>query len=522
MSWWSSTDFEQPTTTSDLMEDRWNLLFGLTSSAWSAFIALAVVPFYLRFLGIEAYGLIGFFISLQAIFGILDMGLSATISREVARCRASGDIADARNLLHTLAIIYWVTGCTIGIGVALAAAPIADYWLRDAAMSRDEIRQAIRLMGLIIAFRWPVALYTGSLIGAGKLTHVSLIAVLVATITSVGAVLILWLVAPTITAFFIWQAICTLVQVAGIGMIAWREMGNRRGSRFDRGGLKRIWRFSAGLSIAAVIGTVFMQSDKVVLSRIVPLAELGRYFLAGTVARVLYIVLTPAFNVIYPRMTAMVAAGSSERLTQYYRFGTRLLIAVIVPFATFVAIFAHDLLLIWTGNSLTANGAAPLVPFMIAGTVMNGVMHFPYALQLASGRSSLPATINLVLLLMFVPMLIYLAGRYGVFGGAMAWALLNAVYVLMGAWLTHRKVLRGVALRWLSHDVAMPFLFAAAMTAAGAVLARALAQQMIVRLTIGGCCALLATILCALSCPPVLTYVRNILDGSVRSPTVSR
>lgn len=500
------------------MQDRWNLIFGLASSAWSAIIALAVVPFYLRFLGIEAYGLIGFFIALQAIFGILDMGLSATISREVARCRANGEPADARNLLHTLAIIYWVTGCTIGIGVALAAGPIADHWLRDTAMAADVIRDAIRLMGLIIALRWPVALYAGALIGAGKLTHVSVITVLIATVTNIGAVLILWLVESTITAFFIWQAICTLVHVASTRVIAWREMESRKGARFDSGGLKRIWRFSAGLSVAAIIGTIFMQSDKIILSRIVPLAELGGYVLAGTVARVLYIVLTPAFNVIYPRMTAMVAAGLDEQMVQYYRFGTRLLMAAIVPFSTFVALFAHDLLLLWTGDISTANSVAPLVPFMIAGTVMNGVMHFPYALQLASGRSGLPATINLVLLLMFMPMLTYLALYYGVFGGAVAWAVLNIAYVLLGTWLTHRKMLTGIGLRWLCRDVAMPFAVAVAVTGLGAVIAYAITQQIILRLAIGGVFAAIATILCALSCPPALTYLRNIFGGSVRSP----
>ena len=36
-----------------------NLLAGLINSVWSAFIGLAVIPFYLKYLGVEAYGLIG-------------------------------------------------------------------------------------------------------------------------------------------------------------------------------------------------------------------------------------------------------------------------------------------------------------------------------------------------------------------------------------------------------------------------------------------------------------------------------
>lgn len=38
-----------------------NLIAGLVNSVWSALVGLAVVPFYLDYLGVEAYGLIGFF-----------------------------------------------------------------------------------------------------------------------------------------------------------------------------------------------------------------------------------------------------------------------------------------------------------------------------------------------------------------------------------------------------------------------------------------------------------------------------
>ncbi len=43
------------------------------------------VPLYIKFIGIEAYGLIGLFFVMQALFAVMDMGLSATASREIAR-----------------------------------------------------------------------------------------------------------------------------------------------------------------------------------------------------------------------------------------------------------------------------------------------------------------------------------------------------------------------------------------------------------------------------------------------------
>ena len=62
-----------------------NILANFGGQGWAALAQLAFVPLYLKFLGIEAYGLIGFYMMLQGILQILDVGLSMTINRELAR-----------------------------------------------------------------------------------------------------------------------------------------------------------------------------------------------------------------------------------------------------------------------------------------------------------------------------------------------------------------------------------------------------------------------------------------------------
>ncbi|MDQ3181857.1 MAG: polysaccharide biosynthesis protein, partial [Acidobacteriota bacterium] len=49
------------------------------------------VPIYLHYIGIESYGLIGIFSSIQAFIILLDFGLSPTLNRELARLSALTD-----------------------------------------------------------------------------------------------------------------------------------------------------------------------------------------------------------------------------------------------------------------------------------------------------------------------------------------------------------------------------------------------------------------------------------------------
>ena len=61
-----------------------NIIANFGGKAWQALMSLAFVPLYIKFMGIESYGLVGIFASLLALFGLLDMGLSTTLNRELA------------------------------------------------------------------------------------------------------------------------------------------------------------------------------------------------------------------------------------------------------------------------------------------------------------------------------------------------------------------------------------------------------------------------------------------------------
>lgn len=442
------------------MRLRRNLLAGLANSIWTAIVGLAVVPLYLKYLGIEAYGLIGFFVTMQAVLQLLDLGMSPTINREFARFSASGNLHEARNLLHSLAVIYIGMAVAIGLVFSALSPVIADHWLQFQQLSKETVTHALMLIGLVIACRWPGGLYQGALIGGHRLTVSSGINIAMVTLRSFGAVAVLAFISPTIQAFFIWQAGMGLLYAASMRWAAWGLVGKTDGVKFDGGELKRIWRFSAGVSGIAILAVLLLQLDKVLLSRMLSLEDYGRYMLAVLVASVLLVLLNPVFNVIYPRLSSLVAMGDTAELTKLYRSGTRLLAATLFPIAIAVAVSSQDLVFLWTGNLELASSVAPLVSLLLIGTAINGVMIFPYALQLAYGATRLAFTITAALIIVFVPMIILLVTSYGAVGGALAWALLNSLYLVFGAWMTHRHLLKGLALGWVLRDVGVPLVVA--------------------------------------------------------------
>lgn len=444
-----------------------NLFAGLVNSVWTALIGLAVVPLYLKYLGIEAYGLIGLFVTTQAMLQLLDMGLAQTINREVARHSASGNFKEAGKLLHILAVVYWSMAGIIALSIMVLAPLIAGHWLQPRHLPQQTIEHAVMLMGLVVACRWPIGLYQGALIGAQRLTVSSGINMLMATIGNLGAVAVLAFISPTIQAFFIWQACVGLVYAATMRRAAWRVIGRSHETRFDIDEVKRIWRFSVGMGSVAVLGLILTQLDKVILSKILTLEDFGRYTLAGVVASGLFLLIVPMFNTMYPRFSALVRQNKTEDIAKLYVQGTRLLGVILFPISLAVAFFSDDLIFVWIGNSELSANVGPIVSLLAIGTAFNGVMYFPYALQLAYGMTRLPLIIISILIVVLVPLIILLTTSYGAIGGAFAWLLLNGIYLLFGTWLTHRYLLKGLAGKWLFQDVGIPFGVSLLLMAAG-------------------------------------------------------
>jgi O-antigen/teichoic acid export membrane protein len=436
-----------------------NFFANLAGSGWTALVGLVCTPLYIHFLGMEAYGLIGFYFMLQGVIQILDLGLSPTMNREMARFSVLPDkAAEARDFVRTLETGYWAVGILIGSVIWYNASYIATHWIRPGTLSPSEVSRAVAIMGAVTALQWPLSLYQGGLLGLQRQVIFNGITIATATLAGGGALLVLWLVAPTVSVFFLWQIAVSLLQVGVTTFALWRCLpASDRAPRFDPGVTGNIWGFAAGMSGITVTALVLMQADKVILSKMLALKSFGYYVLAGMVANGLSgLIIAPMFNTVFPRFSSLVAAGDEKSLLEMYHGSTQVMGVMIVPTAAVIALFSPELMSLWTGNPEIASHTAPIVSILVVGTALNGLMNLPYALQLSHGWTRIGLVLNILFILSLVPAIIALTTRYGATGAASAWLGLNGIYMLLGVPLTHRRLLKGEAFRWFTRDVGIP------------------------------------------------------------------
>lgn len=471
-----------------------NMAAAMANSVVVVLINLIALPFYLRLLGMEAYGLIGFYATLQTVLQVLDLGLAPTISREIAHGAETGQQGRSASLLRTLGIVYLGVAVFIVLLVALAAPWIGSHWLQAKALPEDVIVQAVALMGVNLACRWPISLYHGALVGAHRLARSAATSMAINIAAAITTIAVLSGGVRSIQVFFVVQAGFGLLQAIVLRVLAHGAVG-RRDAAYDFADLRRVWHFSAWMGGVAIGGLLLTQIDKLVLSRTLPLDVFGHYVLAALLVSGLQVLTAPMFNALYPKFSTLLARGDLDALEYLYDAGTRLFATALFALAFALAFQAGPLLEVWLRDGRVASDVAPLVAWLAFGTALTGVMYFPYSLQLAAGKPKVAFVTTLVLLAVMLPLVIVLALRFGAMGGALAWSVLGVLYVLFGTWLTGRTVMAFAGWPWLLRSVGVPLGATLAPALLGAWMCRTLALGPWVALGVGACAALAGIVL---------------------------
>lgn len=489
---------------------RVNIAANIAGQAWQVMLAVACTPIYIKLLGIEAFGLIAFYMLVQSITQLLDLGLSATVNREIARLSGNEEVSARKSLGRIVGTIerwYFLLGAVIAVVLCFVIPDLAIWWLRPENLHSSEIIESARIFGLFALLQWPIMFYQNGLSGLQRQFTMNAIQIPFGALSSIGGLLFIWLGPRSVAALFAWQAGSMFLQLLVLYGSFWKHLGiSRSDACTDNSVLKELWRFSLGISGISIVGLIVTHLDKVILSRYLSLEAFGIYSLAGTLAKGLYVVITPVFNAYFPRLTALTATADIFAVRRCYHSASQLIAVMSLPLAATVVFFSNEIALAWLHNAKIAAAVAPVAVLLVIGNCLNGLMNIPFALQLANGKTRISLYTHTFLVIVLVPTIIAATLTYGVIGAAATWAFTNALYLAVGVPVTHHFLLPGEAGKWLVKDILPPAIAAAVTVGLGRILMPTTSSVTLSIVLISAVCAtgMLAAIL---STPYVRTTV---------------
>lgn len=435
---------------------RTNIVATYVSQLYAALLGLVMAPVYLKLLGYESYGLIGLFVMLQGWFQLLDLGLTPAWAREVARQRTTAtDLYEFRRLLRAIESLFLVIGLLAALVMLISAEWLAESWLQSERLPRHTVVAALQLIGLTVVLRWIAELYRSSINGYERLVWLAGFNAGIASTRYLLVLPALLLTRGGVVLFFAFQLFIALAETAMLVRKAYQLLP-RLNTRvaWSLRPLQRILPLSLTLFFLSIVWVAISQTDKLILSGVLSLADYATYTLAVSATSGVLLLSTPLAAVLMPKLTSLATRGEEGAMVALYRDATQWLGILAWPCAALLAVHAERVMWIWTGDRVLASQASATLALYACGNAFMAVGALPFYLQFAKGRLHLHLVGTLLFLLPLIPGLLWAAPRFGAPGAGWVWFSMNAVYFFLWVPLAHWKFApQGMHLSWLTRDV---------------------------------------------------------------------
>jgi O-antigen/teichoic acid export membrane protein len=422
----------------------WNLL----GAAWVGLVILFATPWYVSLLDLEGYGILSFWLVLQVMMGLFDMGLGATLTKEFAKARQSANRREfMRDLLRTVEIVYWAVSILLALSLFTAAGWVSDHWLKPNALPRSFVEDGIRMMAIALALQFPYGLYSQGLAGLQEQGRLNALQIAGHTLRyGMGVVVLLW--RADLVLFFAVQALVAALQTLATRAALWRMISGseRTLPAFRMRLLRQSWRYSLGMALTSVSALLLANIDRLALSTMLPTSELGKYAVAFTATGLLQLGIQPFYRAFFPRYVEFIASGQTERLQEEYFRSCQLAAVVLIPSAVIAGVFAPYLFDAWLRNHDAT--MVDVFRLLLIGITTSALAYLPAAFQQAHGWTRLHVAMILGAIVVGVPLMIWAIRAYGAVGATTVWVIHGLSDITLGLWLMHRRLLIGQLLAW--------------------------------------------------------------------------
>jgi O-antigen/teichoic acid export membrane protein len=437
-----------------------NILWNLAGQAVLLLLGLLAVRLVFKQLGADAFGVILFAQTTSAVLvALMDLGISSAIVREVA-AHFEADRAYIIDLLRTSTLMYWSGYLILVIAVFLLAPLLATHWLNLRTIDASSAARLVWILAAGALLALPRSLYGSLFRGLQEMSVNNLIEVGALALQQLGIIAILAL-GGGLVRVAVWFSASYALSVAayvvvGLRFVPWRALLPGYAAHVVR----RNAGYSGHMMANSALAIVHMQSDKLLVSKLMPIGSLGTYGFAATLAAGVARATSSIVQAAFPSFSDLHARLNRSALrSQYQRVHTLVTVGMAPPFAALV--FGGLPLLTYVFSAPIAHALMTPLILLCLGWYMNASLSTPYTVSLAVGRPQIAARQNFLALFVVLPVAVVLVAKFGLTGAAASWVVYHLFAYAYGLPRICRECLNLPVTAWYREAITVGILVAA-------------------------------------------------------------
>lgn len=414
-----------------------NTTFNLAGKIFPLLIGILCIPFVIKGLGITAFGLLSLIWVLLGYFSLFDLGMGQATTKFIAQTLAR----DQHEKLPSLVWSSLISHLFLGILGSIVIALLLPFVIEQAFTIPDELIASVKWIGVILTCAVPVVMINSSLRGilegAQRYSDINVVKVFLnSAMFLIPATSFFFPLGLEIIVFLL-----VLIQMMGAywytSFIASLFPGIFSSFAWSNHDIRSLFSLGSWIGISNILLTLLVTGDRFFIASLISIGIVGFYTAPfDVVARLL--IIPESLIVLFP-IVAALHEHKKERVLFFYRMTLKHLLFIMGSIALVLIFLGDDILRLWLGTEFQEKSLL-VFQLLCIGIVALGTSLIGENVLKGLGKPQRLVILRVVELGIYLPLLWFAAGAYGIIGVAWLWLARSLVDAVIIFFLTQRAI----------------------------------------------------------------------------------
>lgn len=399
-----------------------NTIWNLAGTGLPFLLGAVTIPYLLKNIGVEAFGVLTLVWALIGYFSLFDFGLGRALTQQVSAASGGGQHAHLPTLVKTGLWFTAVAGILGGILLAALSKPLALQWLNISVALQPSTVQALFIASIGIPLTTLTTGFRGILEGLEDFKGVNLLRIFLGTANFALPALSVMFIGPSL----VWMvssliAARVVVLFAHAWLVHQKMPAGWASAKFNRQNMRGLLSFGIWMTISNIISPLMVTADRFIISSVLGASVVAYYTVPFELLIRVLVVPGALTAALFPRLAAIMSRDVEEA-HRLYNNCLKIIAAFLVPTCLVIALGSKWGMTLWLGEDF-AEHSWRIVAVMALGLMFNGIAHVPFAAIQAKGNARTTAKLHMVELIFYIPLLFFSLKYAGLIGAAVAWTV---------------------------------------------------------------------------------------------------
>ena len=386
--------------------------------AFNTLISFLIMPFIVRNLGVDAYGVFAIVGAAIGYVSLLEFGIGTSLIKFIAEYTAEKEYEKINKIISTAFVLYLILG-SIGCGTILI---FTDFFVNSLFHIPENLIDVAKFVFMITAFTFLYSfvfgVFSNIITGLQRFDITNKIQIIMRALSSVAVVSVLWL-GYGLAEFVIVTALFGVIGITINIIIAKRLMPEicLIPRYFDIELVKDIAGFSFAVFIANIAGTIIFNIDKLLIGIFLSIEQVTIYTIGATLSLIVFQMPSKIAPVILPASSELNAKNDKTGIKELILRGTKFAVMLSTPLVLVLFTMAHPIIKFWMGSGFETS--AYILQILVLGFYINTFTHALTPALVGTGKVKICVYYAIISIIINISLSIILILKIGVLGAAL-------------------------------------------------------------------------------------------------------